>query len=105
MDVPTKRQAEEELGHTYAHGTRGEKVPALVNEHEHGEHEQAPEYGGDDIKWVHEYTNRLAGALCKQILGGYASPCVDVVQLLEGFDPLDRMSIHRALNDARDIGE
>ena len=35
MDVPAKRQAEEELGHADAHGTRSKKVPALVNEHEH----------------------------------------------------------------------
>ena len=42
MDVKTARQAQKELGHTDAAGTRRQKVAALVQKHEDGKHQQAP---------------------------------------------------------------
>ena len=43
MDVKAARQAQKELGHTDAAGTRGQKVAALVQKHEDGKHQKAPE--------------------------------------------------------------
>ena len=42
MDVKAARQAQKELGHTDAAGTRRQKVAALVQKHEDGKHQQAP---------------------------------------------------------------
>ena len=42
MDVKTARQAQIELGHTDAAGTRRQKVAALVQKHEDGKHQKAP---------------------------------------------------------------
>ena len=42
MDVKAARQAQKELGHTDAAGTRRQKVATLVQKHENGKHQQAP---------------------------------------------------------------
>ena len=49
-ELEAARHAKKELRRTHAEGARGEVVPALVDEHEHGEHEHAPEDDPDHVE-------------------------------------------------------
>ena len=50
MDVETAGHAEEKLEHANAARPRGEKMPALVNEHENRKKQKAPKDGAENSK-------------------------------------------------------
>ena len=107
------RQAEHELGAAHAEHARGKEVPALVNEHEHGQKDNKDD---DGDKGVHEsrLTKLRAGGLARTVSegaafnhigGGFSGPGVHLKQLLYALDGLNAVrfvQLHHLLNGLGD---